>query len=131
MKKYIISLLFILLVFSASPQKVGLVLSGGGAKGLAHIGLIKVLEENNIPIDYIAGTSIGAIIGGLYASGFSPDDMYELFKSNDFKLWSTGKLDKENLYYFKRKDELPEWMNIDIAKKKNKIKIVFPINLVP
>jgi NTE family protein len=131
MKKYYLSIFFILLVISALPQKVGLVLSGGGAKGLAHIGLIKVLEENNIPIDYVTGTSIGAIIGGLYAAGFSPDDMFELFNSNDFKLWSTGKLDKENLYYFKRKDELPEWMKIDIAKKKNKIKIIFPLNLVP
>jgi NTE family protein len=131
MKKISLSILFIFTILSAWPQKVGLVLSGGGAKGLAHIGLIKVLEEHNIPIDYVTGTSIGAIIGGLYAAGFSPDDILELFKSDDFKMWSTGKLDKENLYYFKRKDELPEWMKVDIAKKKNKIKIIFPMNLVP
>jgi len=131
MKRILLSLIFILLVISAMPQKVGLVLSGGGAKGLAHIGLLKVLEEHNIPIDYIAGTSIGAIIGGLYASGFSPDDILELFKSDDFRLWSTGRLDKEDLYYFKKKDELPDWMKVDITKKKNKIKIVFPLNLVP
>ena len=56
-------------------QKVGLVLSGGGAKGLTHIGIIRALEENNIPIDYITGTSMGAIIGSLYAMGYSPDDM--------------------------------------------------------
>jgi NTE family protein len=131
MKKYYLFVIFLLLILSAWSQKVGLVLSGGGAKGMAHIGLIKVLEEHNIPIDYVTGTSIGAIIGGLYASGFSPDDMLELFKSDDFKLWSTGKIDKENLYYFKRKDEQPEWMKVDIAKKKNKIKIIFPLNLVP
>ena len=54
-------------------QKVGLVLSGGGAKGLTHIGIIRALEENNIPIDYITGTSMGAIVGSLYAMGYSPD----------------------------------------------------------
>ena len=52
-----------------APVSVGLVLSGGGAKGIAEIGVIQALEENNIPIDYIAGTSMGAIVGGLYASG--------------------------------------------------------------
>ena len=55
-------LLIVLLPFSLSAQKVGVVMSGGGARGLAHIGVIKVLEENNIPIDYVAGTSIGAIV---------------------------------------------------------------------
>jgi NTE family protein len=51
--------------------KVGLVLSGGGAKGLAHIGVLKVIDSLNIKIDYIAGTSMGAIVGGLYASGYN------------------------------------------------------------
>jgi NTE family protein len=64
-----------------------LVLSGGGAPGIAHIGMIKALEENNIPIDYITGTSIGAFIGGLYASGYSPDEMIKFFKSSDFRKW--------------------------------------------
>ncbi|HNW52019.1 MAG TPA: patatin-like phospholipase family protein [Prolixibacteraceae bacterium] len=131
MKKPLLSIFLIILALTASPQKVGLVLSGGGAKGIAHIGLIKVLEDHNIPIDYVAGTSIGAIVGGLYAAGFSPEDMLELFKSNDFALWSTGKMDKEDLYYFKRKDEMPDWMKVDITKKKNKIKFVLPMNLIP
>jgi NTE family protein len=61
------------------------VLSGGGALGIAHIGVINALEESNIPIDYITGTSIGAYIGGLYASGYSPDEMIAFFKSSDFK----------------------------------------------
>ena len=52
-----------------SHQSVGLVLSGGGAKGIAHIGVIQALEENDIPIDYIAGTSMGAIVGALYSMG--------------------------------------------------------------
>jgi NTE family protein len=130
MKLFLLPLL-LLLTLNAHPQQVGLVLSGGGAKGLSHIGLIKVLEDHNIPIDYIAGTSIGAIVGGLYAAGFSSDDMLELFNSDDFRLWSTGKIRKEDLYYFKRKDEDPSWMKVDVTKKKNKIKVILPINLIP
>nr|WP_297308189.1 patatin-like phospholipase family protein [uncultured Flavobacterium sp.] len=63
--------------------KVGVVLSGGGAKGLAHIGVLKVLEENNVKIDYIGGTSMGAIIGGLYASGYSANQLDSIFKTID------------------------------------------------
>ena len=65
-------------------QKVGLVMSGGGAKGAAHIGVIKALEENDIPIDYVAGTSIGAIIGSLYAMGYTPEEMLDLMLSEEF-----------------------------------------------
>ncbi len=75
-------LLFILsfLCLPIKAQKVGLVLSGGGAKGCAHIGVIRALEEKGIPIDYIAGTSMGAIIGSLYAIGYSPDEMETLIR---------------------------------------------------
>ena len=66
-------------------QSVGLSLSGGGAKGLAHIGVIKALEENDIPIDYVSGTSIGSIVGMLYCIGYSPEEMIEVFKSQEFK----------------------------------------------
>ena len=85
MKK--ITIFFTLLLILLQPvtaQKVGLVLSGGGAKGAAHIGVIKALEENNIPIDYVAGTSIGAIIGSLYAMGYTPDEMLALILSEEF-----------------------------------------------
>ncbi len=57
------------------PIKVGLVLSGGGAKGMAHIGALKVIEEAGITIDYIGGTSMGAIVGSLYASGYSANEL--------------------------------------------------------
>ena len=69
-----------------SKPKIGLVLSGGGAKGFAHVGVLKVLEEAKIPIDYIAGTSIGAIVGGLYASGYDAATLEKLVKSQD---WGT------------------------------------------
>jgi len=61
--------------------KIGLALGGGGARGMAHIGVIRALEELHIPVDYVAGTSMGAIIGGLYACGYTPDDMEKLVKS--------------------------------------------------
>jgi NTE family protein len=61
---------------AAAPRpKIGLVLSGGGARGITHIGVLKVLEQLRIPIDYVAATSMGAIVGGLYASGMSPAEM--------------------------------------------------------
>lgn len=64
--------------------KVGLVLSGGGAKGLAHIGVLKVLEEAGIRIDYIAGTSMGAMVGAMYAAGYSATELDSIFRQMDF-----------------------------------------------
>ena len=129
------SLIFTLIVTVAflqtSAQSVGLVLSGGGAKGMAHIGVIRVLEENNIPIDYIAGTSIGAIVGGLYAAGYSTEEMEELFKSDEFYFWSTGKIQKDYRYYFKMPEENPSWIDIRVEKKDDKVKLLPPTNLIP
>ena len=68
---------------SRAPR-VTLVLSGGGARGAAHIGVLKVLEEMRIPVDLIVGTSMGAIVGGLYATGWSPDQIEHLFVTTDF-----------------------------------------------
>lgn len=98
-------------------QKVGLVLSGGGAKGMTHIGIIRALEENNIPIDYITGTSMGAIIGSLYAMGYSPDDMEALLRSEDFKRWYSGQIEPEYGYYFKQNRPTPEFFNIRFSFK--------------
>ncbi len=71
-----------------SPErrpKIGLVLSGGGARGVAHIGVLKALEQLHVPIDYIAGTSMGAVVGGLYASGMSPEAMERWFDDADWR----------------------------------------------
>ncbi|MDR1746082.1 MAG: patatin-like phospholipase family protein [Tannerella sp.] len=109
---------WILTLFSYTPtvfaQKVGLVLSGGGAKGAAHIGVIKALEENNIPIDYVTGTSIGAIIGSLYAMGYSPDEMLQLILSDEFGYWQSGEVEKDYIYYFKRLDDTPDFMRFSV-----------------
>ena len=72
-------------------KKIGLVLSGGGARGLAHIGVLEYLEKNRIPVDYIAGTSMGGLIGGLYAMGMSPSEMREFIRTIDWvKIFGTG-----------------------------------------
>lgn len=115
--KKLVCILTALLLFAARShaQSVGLVLSGGGAKGIAHIGLIQALEENDVPIDYIAGTSMGAIVGALYAMGYTPAEMIELIKSDEFLSWQTGKIDEKYIYYFKKPDPTPEMVSFKIG----------------
>ena len=118
MKRFLLFLSVCLLLLPlAQAQKVGLVLSGGGAKGMTHIGIIRALEENNIPIDYITGTSMGAIIGSLYAMGYSPDDMAALLRSEDFKRWYSGQVEPKYGYYFKQNRPTPEFFNIRFSFK--------------
>lgn len=78
--------------------KVGVVLMGGGAKGFAHIGALKVIEEAGIPIDYIAGTSMGAIVGGLYSIGYDSHDLDSLSKNQDWMHLLTDEIYRYNLY---------------------------------
>ena len=108
----IVLCLFTISMLPMKAQKVGLVLSGGGAKGMTHIGVIRALEENGIPIDYVAGTSMGAIVGALYAMGYSPDDMEALLRSPDFKRWYTGVIETRYSYYFKENRPTPEFFTI-------------------
>lgn len=96
---YISTLLAIVLLLFATVieaqnkrPKIGLVLSGGGAKGIAHIGVLKALEEAGITPDYITGTSMGSIIGGLYAAGYTADQLEEIIKEIDWDLTLTNKL---------------------------------------
>lgn len=112
MKRYLPILCFFLLCASKiQAQKVGLVFSGGGAKGLAHIGVLKALEENNIPVDYVVGTSMGGIIGGLYAAGYNPSEIEYIALSDDFQKWVNGRFDTQYRYYFRKKPENPGFIN--------------------
>ena len=77
--------------------KVGVVLGGGGAKGAAHIGALKYLEELDIPIDYVAGTSMGSIIGGLYALGYTPDQLTQLIGSMNWSEYIGNKIDRSSM----------------------------------
>jgi NTE family protein len=123
----IITVLILLLVGTcahAQPQppvvygkqdKVGVVLSGGGASGMAHIGVLKALEENQIPIDYICGTSSGALIGAMYAMGYSPWEIEQLVKTEDFKSWATGVIQPQYVYYFKKKEDNASWLSFKMS----------------
>ena len=104
---------------TSSAQKVAVVLSGGGSKGIAHIGVLKALEENQIPIDYISGTSMGAVIGGLYACGYSPDEIEDLISSEKFKRWTSGGIQKKYKYYFKKLMPNSSWVSINASFEKS------------
>jgi NTE family protein len=131
--KYIIISLLALLSINSSilrAQTTGLVLSGGGAKGLAHIGVIKALEEEGIRIDYVAGTSMGGIIAALYAMGYTTEEMTMLVTSDQFLQWSSGDVDKE--LQFKYKDNEPDagMFNIDLRLEEEKPEASLPSHLI-
>ncbi len=84
--------------------KVGLVLSGGGAKGLAHIGALKVIEKSGIRIDYIGGTSMGAIVGALYASGYRAQELDSIFRAVDFDKFIQDQLPRDAKTFYERED---------------------------
>lgn len=111
-------------------QRVGLVLSGGGARGIAEIGVIQALEENDIPIDYITGTSIGAIVGGLYASGYSPDEMMELVKSKMFLEAAAGTLNPRYTYKFFRPEPRPTMLSLNMSAKSFNLSPILPSSLI-
>lgn len=112
MKKRITLLLLFSVVFSAFAQdqkkpKIGVVLSGGGAKGLAHIGVLKVLEEAGVKVDYIGGTSMGAIVGGLYASGYNARQLDSIFNVVDSDALLQDYIPRTSKNFFeKRNDEV-------------------------
>lgn len=136
MNRNLIRLLFIFVFYSisimANAQKVALVLSGGGSKGVAHIGVLKALEENGIPIDCITGTSMGAIVGGLYASGFSPEQIEAMVTSSKFDQWLSGETGENYRYYFTRDAENASWVTVkfDYDVGKNKLKTKLPTNII-
>ena len=85
-------------------QQVAVVLSGGGATAMAHVGFLKVLEENDIPIDYIGGTSMGAVIAGMYACGFTVAEIDSMVRSDEFLSMATGERNDELEFYFKSRE---------------------------
>lgn len=114
----------------AENRGMGLVLSGGGAKGIAHIGVIQAFEDNGIPIDYITGTSMGAIVGALYASGYTPAEMIELIASPGFADWSTGTLDRSDVYYFLQHPQTPSWVRFNLGRDSTSVTASHPVSLI-
>jgi NTE family protein len=110
-------------------QKVGLVLSGGGPRGVTHVGVLKALEENNIPIDFITGTSMGAVVGGLYAAGYSPDEIETLIRSDELISWLSSTLEPEYKHYFKQSSPTASWQLFKIVLDPE-IKAHLPTNIV-
>ncbi|MDF3076532.1 MAG: patatin-like phospholipase family protein [Sphingobacteriaceae bacterium] len=121
MKKVLFTFIFSIVLLQAAAQKVGLVFSGGGSKGLAHIGVLKALEENNIPIDYVVGTSMGGVVGAMYASGYSPQEMEAIATSLDFQDWVSGRFHSDYQYFFRKKPANPSLitakLQVDTALK--------------
>ena len=119
----------ILSVKRTEAQKVAVVLSGGGATALAHVGFLKVLEENNVPVDYITGTSMGAVIAAFYASGYSVALIDSLVRTEEFLDMATGSRNEKLDYYFKNTDYEASFGTIRLSKD-NLISTALPTNLI-
>ncbi len=114
MRKFLIGL-FILLSLYAQAQKVAVVMSGGAAKGIAHIGMLKALEENDIPIDYVVGTSMGGIIAGCYAAGMSPEQIEQTMLTDNLLRWINGQLEDGYNYYYNKNDNHPSFVKLNLS----------------
>lgn len=105
--------------------KVGLVLSGGGAKGFAHIGVLKVLEENGVRVDYIAGTSMGAIVGGLYASGYTATELDSIISETNFTTLIQDLIPRGAMTFYEKKESERYVLTLPF----DKFKLGFPSGL--
>jgi len=131
---FIFIITFLVVSLKVSSQSVGLVLSGGGSSGIAHIGVIMALEEDSIPINYITGTSMGALVGAMYVSGYTPQEMIEYFSSDEYQNKEQGDIDEKHQYSFKRNDKNSSWITIKLESGEpftNNIptNLISPINL--
>jgi len=101
----------------AARPKLGLVLSGGGARGAAHLGVLQVLEEMRIPVDVVTGTSMGSIVGGLYAAGLSPDEVSQVIQSVDWVNVFVDKPDRQDLSFRRKQDDRNFLTNLRLGFK--------------
>lgn len=122
--KKIFSIAACLLAFCLTARanftpKIGLTLSGGGAKGAAHIGVLKVMEEVGIPIDCIAGTSMGSIIGGMYALGYTPDEMEQIIRAINWDEYISDYIDRSSMSFEMKMKATSLWTEIPFNSAKN------------
>ena len=116
------------MVISAQAQqdlKVGLILSGGGAKGIAHVGVLKEIERAGVRIDYIGGTSMGAIVGGLYACGYTASQLEEMLLSTNLNGVISDKFDRDVMSFDAKEDASRYAITLPIVKGR----IQFPLSL--
>src|SRR5437867_3185470 len=109
------------MVPGVTRARFGLALSGGGARGLAHIGVLKALEQLRVPIDVIAGTSMGAIVGGLYASGMSPDEIAHEMERVDWAGLFDDRPPRPDLPYRRKQDESSAFIDFEFGLRSGKI----------
>lgn len=129
LKFFSVILLWLLIPGTMFSQSVGVVLSGGGATALAHVGFLRVLEERDIPVDYIGGTSMGAVIAAMYASGYSVAEIDSAVKTEEFLNMATGELSDSLRFYFKRNDPDASMANLKYNNGKL-VTNVIPTNLI-
>jgi len=102
---------------SAARPKIGLVLSGGGARGFAHIGVLKVLQELRVPVDVIAATSIGSIVGGSYAAGYSPQQLEQVARATDWASLFTTRAPRPDLAWQLKEDDYKNLFTLEFGIK--------------
>lgn len=127
--RFLITFIFLLHFFASKSQRVGVVLSGGGSGGAAHIGVLKALESNHVPIDFIAGTSMGALVGGLYAAGYTPGEIEGIILSEDFNQMVEGKIDEKFIFLFHEPEPNSSWIGLKF-RVDSSFRFKFPTNLV-
>lgn len=116
--------------------RVGLVLAGGGARGLYHIGVIEALEQNNIPIDYVSGTSMGAIVAALYAAGYTTGEMRDIVTSGAVEKWVSGQIDDKYKFHYNTHPDKPTMLSVyaereyDTVKHKRRVTVQLPHSMV-
>jgi len=107
--------------------RLALALSGGGARGIAHVGALRALEEAGLPVDAIAGNSMGAVVGGIYATGKTPAELEEIVRSLDWAALFSGRPDRRTLPVVRRDDRYSDWLGVDFDWKRARL----PSGLVP
>jgi len=112
----------------AERPRIGLVLGGGGARGAAHIGVLKELERHRVPIDAIAGTSMGAIVGGLYASGMSPAEIEEIVASFDWADAMSDKPARKDLSFRRKQDDIRYPINLELGFRDSEL--LLPMGMI-
>ncbi|HEY7921784.1 MAG TPA: patatin-like phospholipase family protein [Vicinamibacteria bacterium] len=107
--------------------RLALALSGGGARGIAHVGALRALEEAGLPVDAIAGNSMGAVVGGIYATGKTAAELEEIVRSLDWAALFSGRPDRRTLPVVRRDDRYADWLGVDFDWKRARL----PAGLVP
>lgn len=120
----VLASVFLLFIETAQARpKIGLALGGGGAKGAAHIGVLRVLEEHHIPIDYIAGTSIGSVVGGMYASGLTVDEIQKIMLETPWGDGYSDRIPREDLPWRSKQQSDQFNIPLEVGIDRNSLKI--------